>query len=156
MEALCRVDRVGSVAKPNSDISFFVVASVAVFSCQERCIVSDLICFARAMEVCFRFLALYRCCFRRLVLCFRNFFGLFDLCCFVGTLLGGLLRWFAVCLWSDLFFFKAPGPLLVGCRPLFGMPCFFAGRGWLLCAPAFCICLRGVHSGGPTCHTLCE
>ena len=81
MEAICHVDRVGSVAKPNCDISFFVVASMVVFSCQEHCIDSDWICFVRAMEVWFHFLALYCCCFRRLVLGFQSFFGLFDLCC---------------------------------------------------------------------------
>ena len=31
MEALCRLDRVGSVTKPNCDINFFIFASMAVF-----------------------------------------------------------------------------------------------------------------------------
>ena len=34
VEALCFMDSVGSAVKPNCAISFFVVASLAVFSCQ--------------------------------------------------------------------------------------------------------------------------
>ena len=73
---------------------------MVVFSCQEHCIVSDLICFVREMVFCFRFLTWYHCCFRWLFLGFWNFFVWFELgClkslslsnCFIG--LGVVLGW---------------------------------------------------------------
>ena len=128
MEALCRVDRVGSATKPNCNINFFVVASMAVFSCQEHCIDSDLICFARAMEVCFCFLTLYCCCFRQLVLGFWIFFSLFDLCClgvrFLGDcFVGSRLAFGRICFSSRCLVCR----LLVAGPSL---PCCFAGLGW--------------------------
>ena len=75
IEALCRLDRVGSPTNPNWAINFFSVASLAVFSCQSIWVDSELICFVTAMEVCLCFFAWNRCFFRRLVLGFRGFVG---------------------------------------------------------------------------------
>ena len=128
MEALCRVERVGSLAKPNCAINFFVVASVAVFSCQEHCVDSDRICFARVMEVCFHCLTLYRCCFRRLILGFQIFFSLFDLCCLGVCFLGDCdvdlrLAFGRICFSSRCLIRR-----LVVVGP--SLPCFIAGLGW--------------------------
>ena len=139
MEALCHVDRLGSAAKPNCDINFFIAESVAVFSCQEHCIVSNWICFARTMEVCFHFLTLYHCCFRWLILGFRSFFGWVDLCCLEVRFLGSCF----VDLWLAFDRICFSSRCLVCCLLVVSpsLPCFFAGLGWLLDAPALCICL---------------
>ena len=88
LEALWQVDMVGSVAKPNWRISFFLINSVAVFSCQEHCAVSDLICFVREMVFCFHFLTWYCCCFQWLFLGFQIFFIWFELGCLKSLSLG--------------------------------------------------------------------
>ena len=123
LEALWRVDRVGSVTKLNCRINFFLIDSVVVFSCQEHCAVSNSICFARVVVFCFRFLTWYHCCFRWLFLGFQSFFIWFELGCLKSLSLSDCFVGLGFL--SDLFFFKAPVPSFVGCRPLFAM--FFAG-----------------------------
>ena len=88
MEALCCMDRVGSAVKPNCAIGFFVVASLAVFSCQWYCVDSDWICFARATVVCFCFFTWNRCFFRRLILGFQSFVSFVDQSCWLMRFLG--------------------------------------------------------------------
>ena len=44
LDALWRVDSAGLVVKPNCSINLFLIVSMVVFSCQEDCVVSDLIC----------------------------------------------------------------------------------------------------------------
>ena len=127
LEALWPVDRVGPATKPNCNINFFIVDSMAPFSCQEHCVVSDLICFARAKEVCFHFMTLYHCCFQQLVLGFQHFFVFFELCClelcsmgncFIGLGLG--FGWICFCSRHLVHCLLVVGPSL---------PCVFAGRG---------------------------
>ena len=113
MDVLCCIDKVGSPVNPNCATIFFVVSSLAFFSCQRCCSYSDLICFARAMFVCLRFFSLEPLFF--LAACpghlgFHRFFGP-EL--FTGALFGRVLCWFIACLWFDLFFFEAPGFVVV-------------------------------------------
>ena len=73
IEALCRLDIVGSPTNPNCAINFVAVASLVVFSCQNNWADSELIFFVTATDVCLYLFAWNRCLFRLLVLGFRDF-----------------------------------------------------------------------------------
>ena len=73
MEALCRLDIVGSPTNPNCAINFVAVASLVVFFCQNNWTDSELICLVTATDVCLYLFAWNRCFFRLLVLGFRDF-----------------------------------------------------------------------------------
>ena len=149
-EALCHVDKVGSAAKPNCNINFVVVASVVVFSCQEPCVVSDLICFARAM-LFFLFFGLV------LLLCsmahpgFR-IFGLLDLCCLGKSFLGNCFVGSKVAFGRICFSSRRLVCHLLVVGP--SSPCFLLVLRWRLCVLAFCICPQGERSSGPAYRTL--
>ena len=153
LEALWPVDRVGSATKPNCSINFFFVDSVVVFSCQEHCTVSDLICFARAMEFCFHFFALYCCCCRQLVLGFQSFCIWFELGCLELLSLGDCFIGFGVVFGWICFSSRRLVCHLLVVGP--SLPCFFAGRDGSCVAPACCICLQVVHNGSHVCHIIC-
>ena len=89
MEALCRLDIVGSPTNPNCAISFVAVASLVVFSCQNNWADSELICFVMATDICLYFFAWNHCFFCLLVLGFRGF------ACFC------LQTCWRDCFWSD-------------------------------------------------------
>ena len=128
MDALCRIDKAGSPANPNCATSLFVVASLAVFSCQRCWPDSDLICFARAMFVCLRFLTWNRCFFLGGLSWAFGVSSAFWARVVYRALFGRVLCWFIACLWFDLFFFEVLCSLWFGDRPLCGM--FFC---WFFC-----------------------
>ena len=134
IEALCRLDNVGSPTNPNCAISFVAVASLVVFSCQNNWADSELICLITATDVCLCFFAWNRCFFRLLVLGFRGFVCfLRQSCwreCFLSDSFVVLERSF------DLICFSSRRQVLRDLESGPSLACFF------ICLPAVHICDR--------------
>ena len=123
IEALCRLDIVGSPTNPNCAINFVAVASLEVFSCQNNWADSELICFVTATDVCLYLFAWNRCFFRLLVLGFRDFVCFWlQSCwreCFLSDSVVVLERSF------DLICFSSRRRVLRGLESGHSLSCFF-------------------------------